>query len=818
MAVVKLLGFGGMVPVTDDRLLPDTAAALSQNTFLYTGSLVGIVKPKYVRSMSNLNYGKAFRIPKNYFDAEHIEDSYWMEFVSIDTDIVRSPTVSDAYDRYYWASPLESPHVNSLARIQAGSPGYLLGVPQPSAAPTISSIIGGTGINEDRSYVVTFVTAFKEEGPPSLPSAVTTGKNDATWNLGLPTALPADITNNNLSTKRIYRTVAGQDTAAFFFVAEVPIANTTYADTALSSVIVANEQLASTTWTAPPSDLIGLITMPNGMIAGWRGSELWFCEPFRPHAWPAAYTTVVEYPIVGLGIINQTLVICTAGYPITATGIHPSAISMSKLASFEPCMSRGSILSVPEGVLYASPNGLVLVANGAAALITDNLIQKDEWNNFNKVATLRATRLSNAYYAWGSKRVGFMQPNAFQTDTFQQDDFAGATKGMFLDPSNPRISFNTLTTENLTVNVFNDSWSGETMILRNDKLFRLDMADLNFEREASLWRSKIFQSPDKKDFAAMRIYFEVPNYTRLTDAFTELLLHFDGSNGSTAFLDEIGHSFTAVGNAQLSTAQAKFGVSSALFDGTGDAIVMPYDTMFATGTADFTFDLWFYCTAASGTTRYLLSQDVGGGAAGISFRAYRDSATNKLVTQICIGTTSYTVSSLANYDSTTNTGWHHLAFVRNGSSMLQFIDGVLQGTTTIGTGAVNNIFQGFTVGADDPTGATGSWLGYIDEFRFSSGTARWTANFTPPSIPYSNIVVLGDRNTDLEQELATNQYGLTRVYADSRLVMTRELRTSGELMRLPSGFKADYWQVEIESRIKVNSIQFATSVKELAKA
>ena len=127
MAVVKILSFGGMVPAVDDHLLPDTAAALSQNCYLYTGQLVGIVAPKFIRNMENMSYGKAFRIPKNYYDAEHIEDAYWMEFISIDTDVVRSPTVDDQFDRYYWVSPLEQPQVNSLARIIAGQPSYQVG-------------------------------------------------------------------------------------------------------------------------------------------------------------------------------------------------------------------------------------------------------------------------------------------------------------------------------------------------------------------------------------------------------------------------------------------------------------------------------------------------------------------------------------------------------------------------------------------------------------------------------------------------------------------------------------------------------------------
>ena len=169
MAVVKILAFGGMIPATDDRLLQDSAAALSRNCYLYTGQLVGMVSPKFVRNMANLNYGKAFRIPKNYYDAEHIEDAHWMEFPSIDTDVIRSPVVGDEFDRYYWTSPLDKPRVNSLERIIAGQPAYLLGVPQPPAAPVITSISGGAGTNEDRAYITTWVTAFNEEGPPSLP-------------------------------------------------------------------------------------------------------------------------------------------------------------------------------------------------------------------------------------------------------------------------------------------------------------------------------------------------------------------------------------------------------------------------------------------------------------------------------------------------------------------------------------------------------------------------------------------------------------------------------------------------------------------------
>jgi hypothetical protein len=36
------------------------------------------------------------------------------------------------------------------------------------------------------------------------------------------------------------------------------------------------------------------------------------------------------------------------------------------------------------------------------------------------------------------------------------------------------------------------------------------------------------------------------------------------------------------------------------------------------------------------------------------------------------------------------------------------------------------------------------------------------------------------------------------------------------MMRLPSGFKADFWQVEVTTKVPISSIQMATSAKELS--
>jgi hypothetical protein len=59
-------------------------------------------------------------------------------------------------------------------------------------------------------------------------------------------------------------------------------------------------------------------------------------------------------------------------------------------------------------------------------------------------------------------------------------------------------------------------------------------------------------------------------------------------------------------------------------------------------------------------------------------------------------------------------------------------------------------------------------------------------------------------------------YGRVKVIADGQVVaMDRPLVKSGQLMRPSSGWKADFWQIQLTSQVKIKSVQMANSVKEL---
>lgn len=140
MTAIKVQAFGGMIPAEDDRLLPDTSAALAQNTWLYTGALQGMPVRRVMHTCSSLTRS-VFRLPLGTTDRAGLSNSYWMEFTDEDVTVVRTPLVSDQYARYYWCGPNTAPQYNTRNRITAGNTGtnapFTLGVPAPSTAPGV---------------------------------------------------------------------------------------------------------------------------------------------------------------------------------------------------------------------------------------------------------------------------------------------------------------------------------------------------------------------------------------------------------------------------------------------------------------------------------------------------------------------------------------------------------------------------------------------------------------------------------------------------------------------------------------------------------
>lgn len=200
-----------------------------------------------------------------------------------------------------------------------------------------------------------------------------------------------------------------------------------------------------------------------------------------------------------------------------------------------------------------------------------------------------------------------------------------------------------------------------------------------------------------------------------------LYLKMNGANGSTTFYDSslYGHTVTANGDAQISTAQSKFGGTSAAFDGSGDYLSVPESNAGAFGVGDFTVECWARLSVAS--------QD------GI----VQQTPTTEPSWYLFVDTTivrfgRHGANQYNSFANTLSTGeWHHIAVCRSAGSLSMFLDGVSQTISAVGGGV--DAYD-FSAERSIEVGRVAAFdiNGYIDDLRITKGVARYTSNFTPP--------------------------------------------------------------------------------------
>jgi hypothetical protein len=213
-----------------------------------------------------------------------------------------------------------------------------------------------------------------------------------------------------------------------------------------------------------------------------------------------------------------------------------------------------------------------------------------------------------------------------------------------------------------------------------------------------------------------------------------LLLHGDGTNGSTTITDSsrFANTVTAVGNAQISTAQSKFGGASLFSNNSGNSgsyVNVNIGTVEGSlGLQNFTIELWLYIQALSGNPAIL---------------DYRPFGINGAYPTLYLASGNLTYFTASSNQITGGSfgiqQWRHIALTRASGSTRLFIDGSQTGTTYSDTNnylAPNSRPRLFTVG-DSDTVATLN--GYIDDLRITKGVARYTANFTPPTAAFPDI-------------------------------------------------------------------------------
>ena len=209
-------------------------------------------------------------------------------------------------------------------------------------------------------------------------------------------------------------------------------------------------------------------------------------------------------------------------------------------------------------------------------------------------------------------------------------------------------------------------------------------------------------------------------------------LHIKGTDASIIDKSQ-GSNLKLVGNTTGSTTQVKFAnTKSMYFDGTGDLIA---SSPVSFGNS-FTAEAWIYQPVTAGN----------GGAGDDVFSVWNNSNGQKAILLRIDGTSltlfvSYdgstnNISGLAGGTINTNT-WHHVALTWDGSNYRLFLDGTVVQTQASSTAPYSST-QKLQIGSSK-SGTSGAqdgyYQGYIQDARFTSGLARYTANFTPPTEP-----------------------------------------------------------------------------------
>lgn len=211
-----------------------------------------------------------------------------------------------------------------------------------------------------------------------------------------------------------------------------------------------------------------------------------------------------------------------------------------------------------------------------------------------------------------------------------------------------------------------------------------------------------------------------------------LLLHLDGTNGSTTFTDNSAsaHSFTPTGTISLTTAQKQFGTASLQCGAAGSAVGTGNSADWWFDAGRFTIEMWIRPTATVSGVRVLIGQFQSSVNLGWDF------VFNGTTLAFFYSTTGTDNPNVGGTYSPTVNQWVHIAVDRDASSVLRvYANGVV-----IGSGTVTASFYHSTVNLyiGNDGNLTREFQGQIDEVRITKGVARYGGAFTPPTAAFPN--------------------------------------------------------------------------------
>ena len=192
-------------------------------------------------------------------------------------------------------------------------------------------------------------------------------------------------------------------------------------------------------------------------------------------------------------------------------------------------------------------------------------------------------------------------------------------------------------------------------------------------------------------------------------------------NGANVAQVRTPKTITAVGGTSVSTTQTKYGSQSIRLDGGADYLSISTNADFGFATGNFTVEGWYYLDDLVGTQQLF------------DFRAGLVSDLASTVYVANGGQLRYYTGGADRITGSTlsSTTWYHIALVRESGSTKLYVNGNQVGSTYSDAndyGATKPLTVGSRYDGGNKLG------GYVDNFKVSKGSAKYTTTFIPANV------------------------------------------------------------------------------------
>lgn len=215
-----------------------------------------------------------------------------------------------------------------------------------------------------------------------------------------------------------------------------------------------------------------------------------------------------------------------------------------------------------------------------------------------------------------------------------------------------------------------------------------------------------------------------------------LLMPYEGADAATGspgmddFSPAAHGTATVAAQAQIDTAQFKFGASSLILDGVGDCIKYNDSNDWNLAAGSFTLECWIRTGTIALGNYFIMGQ--WNVAPNLGWLLYQTSAA--LAWNVST-TGSNNLADIGTASILSVNTWYAVCLDYNGIKYRLYLDGVMVGSSTTTRTIFDSTLQ-FAIGAN--SGGGSAFNGWIDEVRITKGVARYASDggYTPATVAF----------------------------------------------------------------------------------